>query len=95
MNKHCPECQGLMVRQKTTLIYEQDGVTLHIHNVPAWVCTECGKRLIPGPVAHQIDQLLNQLEEKDRLRQFREDVNLLRKDISQVRSASLELALAS
>jgi len=83
-----------MHRQKITLVYEQGSITVQIQDVPAWVCSECGKRLISGKVANQVSELLDRLEEKGMLRQLQEDVTRLQSDISQVRAANLELALA-
>ena len=95
MSTSCPECQGLMHKQTITLFYnEQEGINVQIQGVPAWVCSECGKRLISGKVANQVSELLGRLEEKGMLRQLQEDVARLQSDISQVRAASLELALA-
>ena len=94
MSTSCPQCQGVMHRQTITLAYEQEGITVQIQDVPAWVCSECDKRLISGEVANQVNELLNRLEEKGGLRQLQDDVARLQSDVSQVRAASLELALA-
>jgi len=48
--------------ERITLTYERDGVALQIKYVPAWVCADCGKRLLTGEVVTQVDDVLNRLE---------------------------------
>ncbi|TEU17270.1 MAG: YgiT-type zinc finger protein [Anaerolineales bacterium] len=94
MNGTCPECHGPMHLEKITVTYERDGVVLLVKEVPAWVCAQCGKRLITGKVATQVSDLLDRLEEQGALDQFRKDVDRLRRTVSQVRAANLELEYA-
>jgi YgiT-type zinc finger domain-containing protein len=51
-----------MNRERTTLTYERDGVALQVKYVPAWVCAGCGKRLLTGKVATQVEDMLDRLE---------------------------------
>lgn len=83
-----------MTRQKITLSYEHEGILLEIQEVPALVCSHCGKRLISGDVAHQVSELLRQVEAAVPLRHLSEDVARLRRDVTQVRRANLELVYA-
>lgn len=95
MTKTCPECRvGTMTRRKVTLSYDHDGILLEIQDVPAFVCSHCGKRLISGDVAHQVSELLQQVEATASLQRLSEDVARLRRDVTQVRRANLELAYA-
>lgn len=90
----CPECHGNMVETTTTLHYEFGDVSVEISDVPAWVCSNCNKRLIRGDVAHQIVEILRQVEAEAGMEQLRKDVDRLRRRVSQVRSASLQLDYA-
>ncbi len=80
--------------ERITLTYERDGITLQIKDVPAWVCADCGKRLLTGEVATQVDDILNRLEKNLVFERLREDVTRFQHIVSQVRSANLELVYA-
>ena len=91
----CPDCQlGAMQESLVTLVYPQDGITLRISDVPAWVCSNCGKQLVTGDVAHQISSILQHVRRHAALRHLSKDVHQLRAEIAQVKSASLEMAYA-
>lgn len=96
MNKlSCPECHlETMEESAIVLTYVQDGITLRINNVPAWVCSNCGKQLVTGNVAHQVSGILQQLKGHAALQHLSLDVHQLCEQISQVKSASLELVYA-
>jgi len=70
MNGTCPECHGPMPLEKITVTYERDGVVLLVKEVPAWVCAQCGKRLITGEVATQVSDLLDHLKSRARSSNF-------------------------
>ncbi len=91
----CPECHLDAMRQSViTMTYPQDGITLRIINVPALVCANCGKQLVTGDVAHQISDLLQQVERNAVLQHLSQDIYQLRAQVAQVRSAHVELAYA-
>ncbi|MBL7064976.1 MAG: YgiT-type zinc finger protein [Anaerolineae bacterium] len=83
-----------MNRERITLTYKRDGVALQIKDVPAWVCAGCGKRLLTGKVATQVDDILNRLEKNLVFEYLKEDVARFQRAVSQVRSANLELVYA-
>jgi YgiT-type zinc finger domain-containing protein len=91
----CPEC-GLDTMEKSfiTLAYPQDGVTLRLINVPALVCSTCGKQLVTGDVAHQISDILQLVGRHAALQHLSQDIRQLRAQVTQVQSASVELVYA-
>jgi len=91
----CPECHmETMEESIITLAYAQDGVTLRINNVPALTCSNCGKQLVTGDVAHQVSDILQQVKGHAALQHLSLDVHQLQEQITQVKSASLELVYA-
>ncbi|MBM4459960.1 MAG: YgiT-type zinc finger protein [Chloroflexi bacterium] len=91
----CPEC-GLQTMEESTvtLAYPQEGVILRMVNVPALVCSNCGKQLVTGDVAHQISNILQQVGNHVALQHVSQDIRQLRAQVSQVQSASVELIYA-
>jgi YgiT-type zinc finger domain-containing protein len=91
----CPEC-GLdtMEQSSISLAYPQDGVILRMINVPALVCSNCGKQLVTGDVAHQISDMLQRVGRHAALQHLSQDIRQLRAQVTQVQSASVELAYA-
>ena len=93
----CPECHKETMQESIiTLAYAQDGVTLRINKVPALVCSNCGKQLVIGDVAHQVSDTLRvqQVKGHAALQHLSLDVHQLQEQITQVKSASLELVYA-
>ena len=90
----CPECGLTAMEEAITLTYPQDGITLRINNVPALMCSNCGKQLVTGNVAHQISNILQQVESHAALQHLSQDIYQLRAQFAQVKSASIELAYA-
>jgi len=89
--KSCPECHNPMRLEKIVLTYTQDGVQLEIRDVPAWVCSVCGKQLVTGEVASQVSHILDNLKQSGALEEFRADLSRFRQTVSHLRSAHLEL----
>lgn len=58
----CPQCRGVMVEDQIELTHSHQGTSVKIRNVPAWVCTDCGKRLVTGEIADRINKLLDEIE---------------------------------
>ncbi len=40
------------------LTYERDGFTITVSGVPMSVCTSCGERYVPGPIAVQLSEVV-------------------------------------
>lgn len=58
----CPQCRGVMVEDHIELTHSHQGTSIKIRNVPAWVCTDCSKRLVTGEIADRINKLLDEIE---------------------------------
>jgi YgiT-type zinc finger domain-containing protein len=61
MVRKCPECDGKMHLGKTTLHFERGSFYADVENVTAHLCSRCGTRSIPGPIALQINSTVNSL----------------------------------
>lgn len=57
----CPECRGEMNLKKVTLHFERDPFYADVESVPAYLCSRCGTRLIPGVVAENIGEVIDNL----------------------------------
>ena len=57
----CPECRGEMKAKKATLHFERDNFYADIESVPAYLCSQCGTRLIPGVVAENVSDVVENL----------------------------------
>jgi len=84
----------MMNWEHITLIYERDGVALQIKAVPAWVCAACGKRLLTGKVATQVEGILDRLEKDTVFEHLKKDIAHFQRTVSHVRAANLELVYA-
>ncbi len=83
-----------MEKSTVTLAYPQDGVILRMINVPALVCSNCGKQVVTGDVAHQISDILQLVGRHAALQHLSQDIRQLRAQVTQVQSASVELVYA-
>lgn len=59
--RKCPECQGPMALGRTTLHFERGAFYADVENVSAYLCSHCGSRSIPGPIAAQVSATVNSL----------------------------------
>ncbi|MBI4668815.1 MAG: YgiT-type zinc finger protein [Elusimicrobia bacterium] len=59
--KPCPECKQPMAFGHTTLHFERKGFYADVENVSAYLCSHCGTRSIPGPIASKISEMLEEL----------------------------------
>jgi len=59
MNK-CFYCNGLLEKQLTTFVYEDDGQFWVVRNVPAFVCTQCGEKEYSQATTRRVLALLKQ-----------------------------------
>ncbi len=53
LTRPCPNGHT-MTLQKIILHFERGAFTADVHDVTAYVCAECGARLLPGGVAEQV-----------------------------------------
>lgn len=53
LTRLCPNGHT-MTLQKTVLHFERGGFAADVHDVMAYVCAECGARLIPGDTAERV-----------------------------------------
>jgi len=57
----CVECGGEMEHRHVTTEEPLGGVRLRMENLPAWVCTRCGRREVSGPVLVALEALADAL----------------------------------
>ena len=50
-----------MTEAQIELTHAHEGMSLKVRDVPAWVCRNCGKRLVAGDIADRINRLLDQV----------------------------------
>jgi hypothetical protein len=50
-----------MTLQKITLHFERGGFSADVHGVVAYVCPQCGARLIPGLIAERVSETIEAL----------------------------------
>lgn len=43
------------------LTYEYDDITVTVRHVPMSICDACGERLIPGPIAVELSDLVDEV----------------------------------
>lgn len=54
----CRECGNDMQPEIGQLTYEFEDFHVDVRDVPMSICTGCGKRIVPGPVAVEIDDFV-------------------------------------
>ena len=55
----CPECKGNVIDGRTKMDYSLDWMKMTIENVPAKICSKCGQEFIDGPIAENLDRLVD------------------------------------
>lgn len=60
----CFYCGGEMKRDKITHTINRKGYHLLIHEVPAWVCTQCGEVYFEGDTIDSIQEVISSIDEK-------------------------------
>lgn len=60
---NCPECRGDVIDGRVKVDYNLDRMKVTIKNVPAKVCSKCGQEFIDGPIAENIDRLVDRVAE--------------------------------
>ncbi len=61
--RKCPECQGIIQCGETELTYELAKIRVSIKNVPASVCSQCGRSFVDGHTAEDVNRLVNRVVE--------------------------------
>ena len=59
--KPCPECHTIMEIKKTTLHFEREGFYADVESVSAYICPKCGTRSVPGRLAVNISNTVENL----------------------------------
>jgi YgiT-type zinc finger domain-containing protein len=59
MNR-CYFCEGPLVEQLTTWVYEDEGRVWIIRNVPTFVCQQCGEKEYSQETTHRLLSILKQ-----------------------------------
>jgi YgiT-type zinc finger domain-containing protein len=54
----CLYCKGPLVREKVSYTATRKGYHLIIHDVPAWVCEQCGEPLFDEKTVDAIQEVL-------------------------------------
>ncbi|MBU1486695.1 type II toxin-antitoxin system MqsA family antitoxin [bacterium] len=60
---NCPECKGEVTGAKVKMDYKLEGMKVTIKNVPAKICSKCGQEFIDGPIAENLDRLVDRVTE--------------------------------
>ncbi len=58
----CLCCQGELEQKKISYSANRNGYHLIIDDVPAWVCTQCGKPLFDEPTVEAIQAILAEID---------------------------------
>lgn len=83
--RKCPECRGIIKSGQTELTYELEKIHISIKNVPASVCSKCGRSYINGHTAEDVNRLVNRIVE---------DVNSFSKSHPPISERYREVAIA-
>lgn len=57
----CPQCRGRMLEDQIEVIHTHAGLQLKVRAVPAWVCRQCGKKLVTTEVAERVNVVLDKV----------------------------------
>jgi len=60
---NCPECKGEVIEKGVKVDYNSGWMKVTIENVPAKVCSKCGQEFIDGPIAENLDRLVDRVVE--------------------------------
>lgn len=80
----CPECKGDVVVGRAEMDYCLNKIRVIIKNVPAKVCSKCGREFIEGAIAENLDRLVDRVIE---------DVNSFSKKLSIPQDEMREIAM--
>jgi YgiT-type zinc finger domain-containing protein len=58
VSMECLYCKGTLVRQRISYAVTRKGYHLIIHDVPAWVCEQCGEPLFDEKTVDAIQEVL-------------------------------------
>ncbi len=83
--RKCPECKGIIKPGETELNYELETISVTVRNVPASVCTKCGRSFIDGHITEDVNRLVNRITE---------DLNSFTKTHPQIGERRREVAIA-
>jgi len=83
--RKCPECRGIINKGETELNYESEKISVTVKNVPASVCSKCGRSFIDGHIAEDVNRLVNRVIE---------DVDSFSKTHPQMSERHREVAIA-
>jgi YgiT-type zinc finger domain-containing protein len=61
--KKCPECRGIISAGHTELNYKLERISVTVKNVPASVCSNCGRAFINGHIAEDVNRMVNRVIE--------------------------------
>lgn len=82
---NCPECRGDVIDGRVNVNYNLDRMKVTIKNVSARLCSKCGHEFIDGPIAENLDKLVDRVTE---------DVNSFSKKIPIHQEEMKEIAIA-
>jgi YgiT-type zinc finger domain-containing protein len=60
---NCPECKGDVIDGRVKMDYDLNRMKVTVKNVPAKVCSKCGQEFIDGPIAENLDRLVDRVTE--------------------------------
>jgi len=79
---NCPECNGDVTDGRVKMDYNLGWIKLTIKNVPANVCSECGQEFIDGPIAENLNRLVDRVAED--VGSFSKKIPILQEEIKEV-----------
>jgi YgiT-type zinc finger domain-containing protein len=59
-NERCYFCGGKLEYKYATIPFVMNETVVVMRNVPAYVCKQCGEAIMDSPIAHRVDELLQQ-----------------------------------
>lgn len=59
----CPQCKGDVIDGKVKMDYSLNWMKVTVKNVPAKICSKCGQEFIDGPIAENLDRLVDRVAE--------------------------------
>ncbi|MBI3920029.1 MAG: type II toxin-antitoxin system MqsA family antitoxin [Armatimonadetes bacterium] len=59
----CFHCQAKLQRGLTTFTDSKNGYVIMLHDVPAWVCPQCGESLFDNASVRGIQEVVRSLDE--------------------------------
>lgn len=57
----CNSCNQEFTKATGTLTFEEEGLRITVGNVPLLRCVSCGEEFVPGPIAEEISEIVNEL----------------------------------